>query len=824
MDRLEHLCRRPKVIGGPGCGDLHGVAGASQWPADVVQRSHPLFLWLLILLAALLLLAGRGCGREAQETREIRVWINEPDRGLQAVFREWERRNPGWRVTSSFYQGGMDAQKLLTAIAGGDPPQVVIQDRFTIGEWASRDALLPLGELVARSDIDPADFYPSAWNEASYRGEVYAIPFGVDDRALYFNTDLLREAGFVDAEGNVVPPRNWMELRRYAVALTKRDEDGNITQLGFAPNYGNSWLYLYAWLNGGEFLSEDGRTVTLDDEANVEALEYMVELYDAVGGMDAANSFLLGTTGLEVDPFLTGRVAMKIDGNFFLPLAAEYAPDLEFGVAPPPAPTGRDPVTWSGGFSFVIPAGAEHAQEAFDLIRLLVSDEGYELAHKVRSRYALARGRGYIPVLAARPAVNERLRAEYVERSEVLSPSVKEGMAGFLELMPVARYRPVTPVGQLLWDEHVRAIESAARHRGAPAEVLKEATQEVQRRLDRLMREQDGVMSGPRVHWGWVGGVAGTVLIGAVALFLWLARRLRPNDAKADEVRAAVGFLSPWLIGFFGLMAGPMLASLIFSFCRYDVLHPATWAGLANYRRLIVDELFWYSLANTAYMLLAVPLGLVVGLGIALLLNAEVRGMKVYRTLFYLPAVTPVVAASILWLWVLNPESGLINSSLRQLGLSDLPLWLASPSWLLGSKAAILLMLLWGAGSGMIIWLAGLKGIPRHLYEAAEIDGAGPVRRFLSVTLPMLTPYIFFNLVIGLIGTMQIFTQAYVMTQGGPADSTLFYAYYLFNSAFRYFEMGYASALAWVLLLIILFLTLLQIWGSRRWVHYEAVG
>jgi multiple sugar transport system permease protein len=220
-------------------------------------------------------------------------------------------------------------------------------------------------------------------------------------------------------------------------------------------------------------------------------------------------------------------------------------------------------------------------------------------------------------------------------------------------------------------------------------------------------------------------------------------------------------------------------------------------------------------------MMLGVPLGLAAGLGIAMLLNTEVRGMRIYRTIFYLPAIVPVVASSLLWLWVLNPEIGLVNSLLRVLGVSDPPGWLNSPSWLLGSKTAILVMGLWGAGSSMIIWLAGLKGIPRHLYEAAEIDGAGPWGRFRNVTLPMLSPYLFFNLIMGVIGTMQIFSQAYIMTRGGPDDSTLFYAYHLFNSAFRYFEMGYASAMAWILFLIVLALTLVQMWLGRRWVHYE---
>ncbi len=222
-------------------------------------------------------------------------------------------------------------------------------------------------------------------------------------------------------------------------------------------------------------------------------------------------------------------------------------------------------------------------------------------------------------------------------------------------------------------------------------------------------------------------------------------------------------------------------------------------------------------------MLIGVPLGMAVGLGLALLLNTEVRGIRLYRTIFYLPAVVPAVAAAYLWMWILNPVNGLLNSLLKDFGVAHPPLWLNSPSWLLGSKAGIILMGLWGAGSGMIIWLAGLKGIPTQLYEAAKIDGAGPVRRFRNITLPMLTPYIFFNLIMGVIGTMQIFSQSYIMTSGGPDHSTDFYALYLFNQAFKYFRMGYASALAWILLLLILGLTAIQFWLSRKWVNYDVV-
>lgn len=749
------------------------------------------------------------------------MWLAWPDRGIDAALREWERRNPGFVVATSTYLNGQDPQKLMTSIAGRNPPQLIVQDRSMVGEWAYRGAFTALDDRLAQAGVRAEDFYPAAWNEAVFQGKNYAIPYNIDARALYYNNAMLIEAGFVDERGQARPPKDWDELERYSVALTKRDSNGHVTQLGFAPNFGNSWLYMFAWLNGGEMMSADGRRVTMNSPAVAEALDYMTRLYDLVGGVDVADAFTTATSGDAFEPFLTRRLAMKIDGDWFLNNAAEYAPSLQFAVAPPPAPKGKPSTTWSGGFSLAIPATAKHQDEAFDLARFLTSDEGYEIWHQANQRFAASQGRGFIPRLAARPAVNARVLHERIEKDPNLPPHIVAAVRVFLDLLPNCRYRPVTPVGQFLWDEQIRAMNRTTRTHQPAMQSLNASAMNVQVKLDQTLQER-GVGPTRQVPVTLIVAATGLGLFVLATVFFVLARRHR-GEIRRDELLAAGGFLTPWIIGFVFLTAGPIIASLIFSFCRYDVLHPAEWVGGANYSKLAHDPLFWKSLGNTFYMLMAVPLGIVVGLAIAMMLNAEVRGMKIYRTLFYMPAVVPVVASSVLWIWVLNPTNGLINSALRAIGIHDVPLWLASPSLGLGSKAAILLMLLWGAGSGMVVWLAGLKGIPKHLYEAASIDGAGPIRSFFHVTLPMLTPYIFFNTVMGVIGIMQIFTQALVMPiePGGPVDSTLFFALHLFNSAFRMFDMGYAAALGWVMMLIVLTLTLLQWRASKRWVSYD---
>ncbi len=277
-------------------------------------------------------------------------------------------------------------------------------------------------------------------------------------------------------------------------------------------------------------------------------------------------------------------------------------------------------------------------------------------------------------------------------------------------------------------------------------------------------------------------------------------------------------FISPWLIGFLVFVLGPFVASVWLSFTRWDIVTPPSWVGAANYHALLTsDPLFWKSLWITLkYAAVSVPLGIVAGVLLALLLNCKVAGISVYRTVLFLPSIVPAVATSVVFIWILNPEIGLTNRILKLIGVTG-PAWLGDSVWAFWS---LVLMSIWGVGGSMVIYLAGLKDIPVYLYEAAIVDGAGPFMRMRKITLPMLTPVIFFNLVMGVIGAFQYFTQAFIMTQGGPEESTTFYALYLFNRAWRYMDMGYASAMAWILFLIVVVITLLLFRTQRKWVHY----
>jgi multiple sugar transport system permease protein len=278
-------------------------------------------------------------------------------------------------------------------------------------------------------------------------------------------------------------------------------------------------------------------------------------------------------------------------------------------------------------------------------------------------------------------------------------------------------------------------------------------------------------------------------------------------------------FASPWIIGFVLWTLGPMVASFFIAFTEWDLISAPRWVGTANIQEMLRDPLVVQALkVTTIYAITSVPLHIIFGLSLALLLNTRISGLRFYRTAFYLPSVLSGVAVALLWRWLFSKEFGLINALLYRFFGIEGPSWLGDQAWALPS---LVLMSLWGVGSGAIIYLAGLQGIPTELYEAAEVDGARGWNRLWNITLPMMTPVLFFELVTGIIGALQVFTQALIMTNGGPNNATLFYLLYLYQNAFQYFRMGYGSALAWVLFLYILVLTLLTYRSSQFWVYYE---
>ncbi len=304
-----------------------------------------------------------------------------------------------------------------------------------------------------------------------------------------------------------------------------------------------------------------------------------------------------------------------------------------------------------------------------------------------------------------------------------------------------------------------------------------------------------------------------------------MRQKTKPLSLRRRESIWGYILISPWLIGFVIFTLGPMIASLVLSLTEYKITTPPVFIGLDNFIKLFTaDPKFWHSLGITVkFAVIAIPLNLVFGFALAFLLNQKVPGLAFWRTIYYLPSVIAGVAVAILWSLIFNPRFGILNWFLGLLGING-PGWLSSPDWAI---PALIIMSLWSVGGGMIIYLSGLQSIPTALYEAAQLDGANSWQQLFRITIPLMSPVIFYNLVIGIIGTFQYFTEVYVITAsadtglGGPAESTLFYNVYLYSNAFRYLNMGYASAMAWVLFVIVLVLTLLVFRSSALWVYYE---
>ncbi|MBX2999609.1 MAG: sugar ABC transporter permease [Caldilineaceae bacterium] len=277
-------------------------------------------------------------------------------------------------------------------------------------------------------------------------------------------------------------------------------------------------------------------------------------------------------------------------------------------------------------------------------------------------------------------------------------------------------------------------------------------------------------------------------------------------------------FISPFILGFLLWFLTPAVIAIWLTFTDWNLIRAPRFIGVDNITKLFNDSLFWQSLKVTSiYTLVSVPLGLVFGFCLALLMNTKVRGIAIFRTVYYLPRIVPAVASAVLWAWILNTEFGLLNVLLNYFGLPKVR-WLQDPEWAL---SALIMMSLWGLGGTMIIYLAGLQGIPEVFYEAAKIDGAGRWAQLRHVTIPLMSPVIFFNMIIGIIGSFQVFTAGFLLTDGGPQNATLFYVLYLYRNGFQYLNMGYAAALAWVLFFIIMLLTLVVFKSAAGRVHYE---
>lgn len=699
-------------------------------------------------------------------------------------------------------------RKIQTMIAAGDPPDVFYLGYEQVAPWGSKGLLEPLDPYLERDQKAGApgalsldDFYKPVIDCFRYdrethdigRGDLVGIAKDFSTLGFYYNRDLFRAAGLPEPS-----PDGWT-WDEFIHACREIGKLPNCTGAEFVT--WESVLQLFVWTHGGRLTTDGFKTFKLDAPEVVEPLNTLRSWFEEEGALLSAKTQMETST----DPFLGGKLGLAGPyGRWKAPAYREIT-DFDWEYAPLPHVAGAPPANAIFTTAWAMAAGGRKKDASWTFIRFVSGEVGQTLISKT----GLA-----IPTMK-----------RIAESPAFMGPEKPENDQVYLDAIPHAR-PPGWPRDPRFLHEFRTKSEEAFKTRARSVQDVLAATQ---REWERFQRNDILAKDYPPTPWKTIAIGCALALAAAAmpGVILWV--RARPGSLSAREERAGLLMISPWLIGFIVLTAFPLVLSLILSFSAWSGLTPLTgadWVGWDNYRQLRYDDTFMLSLRLTAwYALLAVPIFQLASLGAALLMNQEVRGVYFHRAAWYLPGVLAGVAMAILWARVFHHEHGLLNALLAPIAaLFDArpPRWFESDvnQW---AVPAFVIMCLWNIGGTMMIYLAGLKGIPQELYEAAHIDGATGWRRFTNVTLPMLSPVIFFNVIMGIIASFQIFTQVYVITGGGPGNATRFYVVYLFSKAFELHEMGYASAIAWLLLLIVLALTLVVMRGSRRFVYYEAL-
>lgn len=776
--------------------------------------------WLCVVLALLACVRPAFAGKEI--TLRFRYWGDFKEiQALQDTIKAFEKEHPGVKVRGERVPPGDEyTQKLLIEQAAGLTPDVIFCGQ-QFAKFSEKGMLRDLQPFVkADPSVNLSDYYPQLVRLFTSDGKLYALPRDIAPIGLvYYNKSLF------DAAGVPYPDETWSwdytprpelghrDFLTAALRLTRHSTRGvQKTVYGYSGAWPSNTMNNFVFSSGGAFVDDVFNPTKLkyDDPLVLNAIRLTQDL--CYKYKVSPSSTELQASGVSThDLFSQGRIAMYMTGIWEVPrFREEIGERFDWDIAPwPKGPTGLRGVAtgWSG---YAMTTASRHPREAWNLLKYLAGKPGLSrLAQTGLAQPALSKIADSPLWLDGQRPKNRKLTIDEVEyvHNDVIH-------ANWAQIEGI-----INPKLELVWNGTA-----------TPEKAVRAFLPQAQAKLDEL--------NNPPLHprLNWLAGLAGMLAIAACLVgWVWAGAKAdresgRVTSSKAEQ-RAGRLFVLPWVVGVTIFLLGPMLVSLLLAFSSWDIISQAQWVGLGNFREMLKDERFLASLRVTGvYTLFSVPVGVVGSMCLAMLLNAKIRGQAVFRTLYYIPAVASAVAASLIWMRLLNPESGLVNYIVDAAHLTPVfdAMGLTDPvkgyvNWLGSEKtalASLIVMSLWGIGGGMIIYLAGLQGIPQTYYDAADVDGASPWHKFRHVTLPLLTPTIFFTLVMGVIGSFQVFTQGFVMTNGGPNNATLFYVLYLYQNAFQYLKMGYASALAWVLFLIILAFTLLQLRLSG-WVHYE---
>ncbi len=753
-------------------------------------------------------------------------------KAIWAAAESFEKAHPNIKVKVETVTANYQ-DKLLAQVAAGIAPDVVQLDPASFQKYSIRKAIIPLNDFIKKTHFKIEDYYPNIVEAHSLNGQMYVLPRDIAPISIiYYNKRAFDEAGIPYPDGTWTwdfkerPELREKDFIWVCHQLTKFDKSHRPYRWGFAPGWQDLLWNEFALSAGGRW-ADDYKTPTkirFDDPITMKSIQYVADLTLKNRWIPTPTEITSVLQSNSRQMFTQEKVAMYQSGIWEVPnmrrdLVKGKPGFFDWDITIAPAYKDGTRAYPTGGSGYGITANSKHPYEAWLLTSWMAGEPG--MKEMVKTGLAqpaimkLAQSEPWIP------GPNTPDDQQYPKNRIVTHQSVPYVVFGPLGTEWPDASGIATAAFSRIWDGSAQAKD-----------IIPKDNARAQERLDYLLNQ--GRL--PEFNWT-IASVCGFALVAMLMCWIyWPERKVRRTHKQKKENRIAYLFIMPWILGVLLFTAGPMLLSLLMSFSDWDIIQPAKWRGAGNYvEAFTFDPRFWTSLKVTLlYTVFAVPLGLAASLALALLLNVKVRGIPVWRTCYYLPSVASGVASSLIWRRIFMPDGGLLNAIIygpsgkgNFLGLASLlhpfttngePVnWLGNEHVAL---PALTIMSLWGAGGGMILLLAGLQNVPTYLYEAAVLDGAGPFKRFRNVTVPMISPALFFSLITGFIGTFQTFTQALLMTDGGPNDSTLFFAYHMWRSGFLSLRMGYASALAWVLFVVVLIFTVAQLKMSK-WVYYE---
>ncbi|MBI4546573.1 MAG: extracellular solute-binding protein [Ignavibacteriae bacterium] len=754
---------------------------------------------ILKSIVSLLLVCCTVCNAQQKVTLRLVDWASLDEMPVDiAAIEEFKKLHQNIDVLYEPNPGRQYEEKILTGLAADAPPDVFLLDSKLIPTFTNKKVLLDLTPYIWKLRIDTSQWFPSVLNIARKGSALYALPKGFTPLMVYYNKQLFDKA-------HIAHPTSawtWSDYLLTAQKLTRDlDGDGTADQYGTAfTNYYYYWIP-WVWSAGGDVVSPDGMRATgfLNSSLTEGALQFLIDLRQKYRAAPDVGSWIQAEkTGTNYALFANGKIAMIIDGHWRMPKYLKFLQEgiLDIGVAPLPFhPTGKKVnVMYESGWC--VPVSTRHPEEAV----LLAAFMSGEISCRIRSA-----GRLEIPS-------HIKVAEEFVANDQTGMEKV------FVDEVPFCRQ----PWGSII--ERFSEIEWTLQD--AVDEVMlndKPIHETMTRYALRIDKELENIRSHEKFEFKPIREYSEILyfLIG-VSSFAFCGCLLLYVQAKSREqrvVRTALTFLAPSLLHLVVFIFTPIIFAAYLSTHRWDIVVPdKPFVGLENFKEMLSDPTFWNALKNTFIFALNVPIGMIVSLAVALMMHKRLKGVGFLRTLYFLPSVTSFVAIALVWMWMYHPSFGAANFLMSFVGLPPLQ-WLNSTQT---AMVAIIIFSVWfGLGYQMVIFLAGLQGIPEELYEAARIDGANEWQRFWRITLPLLKPTTFFILVTSLIASFQVFTTVYIMTAGGPVRSTDVIVYHIYQAAWEQLRMGYASAMSWVLFVIIMIATWIQFKVMGREVEYS---